>query len=112
MTVLQKNEATGVDVGQLGRTLGKALLIGVIVVGVVFAVNAPSQPQGLSPAQIEEANALNIADIGRPQASIVVGGAAVLGGVDKADLLFMQRGAALADPADRIHKQKATEPAN
>lgn len=123
MTVLQKNTATGVDVGQLARTFGKALAIGAIVVGVVFAVNSTGEPQGLSPAQIEAANALNKADIGMPQASsapflagssnpthtgrIVTGGAAAAATqTDKADLLFKQKGAELADPADRIHKQK------
>jgi hypothetical protein len=58
MTVLQENEATEVDVGQLGRTLGKAMVVGAIVVGVVFAVNPPSEPLGLSPAQMEAARGL------------------------------------------------------
>lgn len=122
MTVLQKNAAAGFDVGQLWRTLGKALVIGAIVVGVVFAVNSSGEPQGLSPAQIEAGNALNKADIGMPQATsaavpagtsspsntggIVTGGAAA---ADKADLLFKQKAAAMVDPADRIHRQKAAE---
>lgn len=129
MTVLQKNAATGVDVGQLGRTLGKALAIGAIVVGMVFAVNSTSEPQGLTPAQIEAANALNVADIGRPEASsapflagtsspthtgrIAAGGTAAAGtGAEKADLLFKQKAAAFGDPADRIHRQKAADLAN
>ncbi len=123
MTVLKKNAAPGVDVRQLGRTVGKVLAIAAIVVGGVFAVNSSGEPQGLSPAQIEAANALNKADIGMSQATsapfpgetsspshtgrIVTGGAAAAAmQTDKADLLFKQKGAALADPADRIHKQK------
>lgn len=110
MTVLQKDAATGIDVGQLARTIGRALAIGAIVVGVVFAVNSASEPQGLSPAQFEAGNDLNVADIGRPQAQIVLSGtAAVVVAENKADLLFRQKGAALADPADRIHKQKAAD---
>ncbi|MGF1618000.1 MAG: hypothetical protein ACFCU2_09395 [Acidimicrobiia bacterium] len=125
MTVLQKNAATGIDLGQLARTVGKALAIGAIAVGVVFAVNSNTEPQGLSSAQLEAGNALNIADIGRPQATnapflagtanpthtgrVVTGGSAAAIEVDKADLLFKQKGAALADPSDRIHKQKAAE---
>lgn len=112
MTVLQKNAATGIDVGQLAQTVGKALAIGAIAVGVVFAVNSGSEPQGLSPAQLESGNALNVADIGRPQASVIGGGAAAVVVGDKADLLFKQKGAALADPADKIHKQKAADSAN
>lgn len=126
MTVLQKNAATGVDVGQLGRTLGKALVVGAIAIGVVFAVNSTSGPEGMTPAQFEEANALNKADIGVAEVStapfpagsptpaytgrIVTGGAAAAATqTDRADLVFKQKGAALADPADRIHKQKAAE---
>ncbi len=112
MTVLQKNAASGVDVGQLAGTIGKALAIGAIVIGVVFAVNPASEPQGMSAAQLEAGNALNVADLGRPQALVVGGGAAAVVAGDKADLVFKQKGAALADPADRIHKQKADELAN
>ena len=87
MTVLEKNAATGVDVGQLGRTFGKALAIGAIVVGAVFAVNSSGEPQGLTPAQFEAANALNKADgIGVPEAAFT----------NKADVVLRQRGAELA----------------
>jgi hypothetical protein len=142
MTVLQKNAATGVDLGQIGRTLGKAAAIGAIAVGVVFAVNSNTGPQNSTPAQIEqvradalverfqnqyyaEANALNKADIGVPSASTAApflsgtstpthtgrtsGGTTSSDVGDKADLVFKQKGAALADPADRIHKQRAAD---
>lgn len=142
MTVLQKNAATGVDLSQIGRTVGKAAAIGAIAVGVVFAVNSDTGPQSLTPSQIEqvradalverllnqyyaEANALNVADIGRPSPSrapflsdtpnpthtgrVVGGGAAATAAEDKADQKFKMEGAALANPADQIHKQKAAE---
>lgn len=109
MTVLQKSAATGFDVGQLARAIAKALAIGAIVVGVVFAVNSPGETQVLSPAQLEAGNALNVADIGRPAVTASSGAAAVLAPDDKADLIFKQKGAALADPADRIHKQKSAD---
>lgn len=128
MTVLQKNAATGVDLGQLGRTFGKALVIGAIVVGVVFAVNSTSEPEGLTQAQLEEAHALNVADIGRLEASsapflagtsnpthtgrIVTGGTAAVTQGERADLLFKQKAAAFGDPADRIHRQRAADLGN
>lgn len=111
LTVLQRNAATGVEVGRLARTIGKALAIGAIAVTAVFAVNSGDESQGLSPAQLEAGNALNVADIGRPQTSVAGGGAALIV-EDRADVLFKQKGAGLADPADRIHKQKAAESSN
>jgi hypothetical protein len=167
MTVLQRNAATGVDVGQLARTIGKALAMGAIVVGVVFAVSstnetpAPTETptrvealtahigntlfSGASAAdkaamvssyeaafperaavileQREMALVLGYAN-GNPVASgpFMYGSStpthtgrtqpvdsAPPGAGDKADLLFKQKRAALVDPADRIHKQKAAE---
>jgi hypothetical protein len=138
MTVLQRNDVTGVDLGKLGRILTAAAIVAAFAAGAAYGVNvvaAPTQTQTdqvLADSLVErfqdqffaEANALNKADIGVPSASAAPfmagtstpthtgrseSGASSTQTGDKADLIFKQKAAELTDPADRIHKQQAAD---
>lgn len=94
MTVLQRNAATGVDLGQLGKSFAKAVVIGAIGAGVALGITSDgvAESQSTQAARLQEqffaeANALNKADgIGVPEAAFT----------NKADVVLRQRGAELA----------------
>lgn len=94
MTVLQRNAATGIDLGGLGKSFAKAVVIGAIGAGVALGItsNGVAENQSMQAARLQEqffaeANALNRADgIGVPEAAFT----------NKADVVLRQRGAELA----------------
>jgi len=138
MTVLQRNDVTGVDLGKLGRILTSAAIVAAFAAGAVYGVNITAAPTQTQTDQVRadslverfqdqffaEANALNKADIGVPSASAAPfmagtstpthtgrteSAASSTQSGDQADLIFKQKAAELTDPADRIHKQQAAD---
>lgn len=125
MTVLQRNDVTGVDLGKLGRILGAAAIVAAFAAGAVYGANISATPtqsqaeteQVLSDSLVErfqtefyaEANALNKADIGVPGPST----APFMAGTSTPTHVGRTSGVAVStasgDRADLIFKQKAAE---
>jgi hypothetical protein len=125
MTVLQRNDVTGVDLGKLGRILGVAAIVAAFAAGAVYGENISATPtqtqagteQVLPDAVAErlqnqffaEANALNKADIGVPSAST----APYMAGTSTPTHAGRTSSGAVptesGDRADQIFTQKAAE---
>jgi hypothetical protein len=125
MTVLQRNDVTGVDLGKLGRILTAAAIVAAFAAGAVYGLNVTASPtqtqtqtdQVLADSLVErfqdqffaEANALNKADIGVPSASA----APFMAGTSTPTHTGRSESGASStqtgDKADLIFKQKAAE---
>jgi hypothetical protein len=106
MTVLERNAATGVELGKMAGIFGSAVLAGAIIFGAVYALNSGSASETLTPAQTEQYNELNKADIG--MAPVVASPPFQAGSPAQTHTgRTSPTGAEKAEAADRVQLQKA-----